>query len=130
MALQFRFFEEQDIATYGDGWFVWDEDELARIRGRELVALEEQVDMPLFKIRRDLKAVGTGSSNTLAAMAAMWIAIHRSDVDAGPWADFNPAVSLATWEVVPVVPLESGEDPVPDSGSSTTPLPSPESVTS
>lgn len=130
MRFQFRFTDEQDVAAYGDGWFVWDEDDLARIRGRELVALEEQVDMPLFQIRRYLKAVGTGSSNTLATMAAIWIAMQRSGTDPGAWADFNPAVSLTTWELVATPPLASGEDPAPDSGSSTTPPPSPESVTS
>lgn len=124
MALRFRFTDEQDVAAYGVGWWVWDEADLARIRGRELIALEEEIDVPLWQVRRDLR---TGA--TLATMAAMWIAMHRAG-RAVVWADFNPAVSLATWEAVPEPPLASGEDPAPDSGSSTTTPPSPESVTS
>lgn len=124
MALQFRFTDEQDIAAYGDRWWPWDEADLARIRGRELIALEEEIDIPLWQVRRDLR---TGS--TLATMAAMWIAMHRAG-HAVAWADFNPAVSLSDWEVAPEAPLASGEAPAPDSGSSMTPPPSPESATS
>lgn len=124
--LRFRFTEEQDVAAYGDGWWVWDEKELARLRGRELIALEELIDMPLFEVRR-LMRIGS----TLGTMAAMWVALHRAGHPGlGTWADFNPAPSLATWEAVPEVPLVSGEDPEPGSGSSTAPPPSPESVTS
>lgn len=125
MALQFRFTDEQDVAAYGDGWWVWDEADLARIRGRELIALEEEIDIPLYRVMRDLR---TGS--TLAGMAAIWIAMKRAGGPAGAWADFNPAVSLVTWEAAPEAPLASGEAPAPDSDSSTTPLPSPESATS
>lgn len=124
MALQFRFTDEQDIAAYGDRWWPWDEADLARIRGRELIALEEEIDIPLWQVRRDLR---TGS--TLATMAAMWIAMHRAG-HAVAWVDFNPAVSLATWEAVPEPPLASGGDPAQDSDSSTTPAPDPESATS
>jgi hypothetical protein len=124
--LRFRFTEEQDVAAYGDSWWVWDEKELARLRGRELIALEELIDMPLFEVRR-LMRIGS----TLGTMAAMWVALHRAGHPGlGTWADFNPAASLTTWEAVPEVPLVSGEAPAPGSGSSTAPPPSPESVTS
>lgn len=122
--LRFRFLDEQDVAAYGDRWWVWDEDDLARIRGRELIALEEVIDMPLLKVRREIR-----ESNTLATMAAMWVAMHRAGHPVA-WADFNPAVQLATWEAVPETPLVSGEDPAPASDSSTIPAPSPESATS
>lgn len=124
MALRFRFTDEADVAAYGDDWWVWDEADLARIRGRELIALEEQIDLQLFEVRRQIR-----EGKTLATMAAMWIVLHRAGNPVA-WADFNPAVSLATWEVAPEVPLVSGEDPAPESGSSTTPPPSPESATS
>ena len=124
MALRFRFLDEQDIADYGGDWWVWDEDEIARIRGRDLIALEEQIGMSLRRVRRGLR-----EDSTLATMAAMWIALHRTGHPVA-WDQFNPAVQLAMWEVVPEVPLASGEDPVSDSDSSTTPPPNPESVTS
>lgn len=125
MAARFRFTDPEDVAAYGDGWWVWDWEDLARIRGRELIELEEQIDMPLVVVRRDMP---TGS--TMATMAAMWIAIGRAGGPAGAWDSFNPAVNLATWERVPEVPLESGGDQESDSDSSTTPAPSPESATS
>lgn len=124
MALRFRFTAEQDIAQYGDGWWVWDEAELTRLPGRDLAALEEAVDMPLWRLRNELH-----KGATMATMAAMWIAMHRAGHPVG-WEQFNPAVLLATWEVVPAAPLESGEDPAPAADSSTTPPPSPESATS
>jgi hypothetical protein len=119
MALRFRFLDEQDIAQFGDRWWVWDKDEFSGVRGRELVALEELVDMPMWQIRRDM---ATGS--TLATMAAMFIAMHRAGTPTGAWDDFNPMVNHTAWEVAPEAPLASGGDPAPDSGSSTTSEPS------
>lgn len=115
-ALRFRFTDEQDIAQYGDRWWVWDEASLTRLRGRDLIALEDELDMPLLRLRQ-LRQMGS----TLGAMAAMWVAMHRAGTKVGPWADFNPLVNLVVWEVVPEVPLESGGDPAPAPDSSTAP---------
>jgi hypothetical protein len=115
MALRFRFTDEQDVAAYGDGWWVWDEANLTRLRGRELVALEDLLDMPLLRLRQ-LRQMGS----TLGAMAAMWVSMHLAGTKVA-WADFNPMVNMAVWEVVPEAPLESGGDPAQASGSSTTP---------
>lgn len=122
MALRFRFTDEQDVAQYGDGWWAWDEGDLTRLRGRELIALEDALDMPLLRLRQ-LRQMGS----TLGVMAAMWVAMHRSGTEV-VWADFNPMVNLAVWEAVPEVPLVSGGDPAPALDSSTTP--STESATS
>lgn len=122
MALRFRFTDEQDIAQYGDGWWAWDEGDLTRLRGRELIALEDALDMPLLRLRQ-LRQVGS----TLGVMAAMWVAMHRAGTEV-VWADFNPMVNLAVWEAVPEVPLVSGGDPEPALDSS--PTPNTESATS
>lgn len=122
MALRFRFTDEQDVAQYSDRWWVWDEGQLSRMRGRELIALEEALDMPLLRLRQ-LRQMGS----TLGVMAAMWVAMHRAGTEV-VWADFNPMVNLAVWEAVPEVPLVSGGDPAPALDSSTTP--STESATS
>lgn len=122
---QFRFIDPEDVEAYGDGWHIWDEQALLRLRGREQIALEDAVDIPLRVLIEMLR-----TESTLAYMAAMWIVLHREGHKV-KWADFNPAVHLAEWEAVPKPdPLgeESGEDPAPDSASSTEP--DPESATS
>ena len=121
--LRFRFTDAEDVALYGDGWWVWDETEVSRLRGREMIALEEATDVPLLAVFRGLR-----KESTLANMAALWIAMHRSGHPV-KWADFNPVVPSVEWDEVPAAaPLESGEAPAPDSGSSQ--APSVESATS
>lgn len=120
--LRFRFTDEADVAAYGDQWWVWDEQAVTRLRGRELIELEEAVDQPIPLIVQGLRA-----NSTLATMAAMWIAMH---LDGHPvrWVGFNPLVLTAEWEAAPERPLESGGDPTTDSDSS--PEPTTESATS
>lgn len=121
--LRFRFTDEQDIAAYGDGWWLWDETEVSRLRGREMIDLEEATDVPLLAVFRLLR-----KESALANMAAMWIALHRGGHPV-KWADFNPIIPLVEWDEVPATaPLDSGEAPAPDSDSS--PAPSMESVSS
>jgi hypothetical protein len=120
--MRFQFTDADDVAAYGDGWWVWDEVAVSRLKGRELVALEEAVDMPLLTVLEGLRG-----RTTLANMAAMWIALHRGGHKVA-WADFNPVVFATPWEPVPAAPLDSGAAPAPDSGSST--APSTESVSS
>src|SRR5688572_4541459 len=111
--MRFRFTEEADAATYGDGWWVWDEAEVTRLPARDIIALEETVGMPLITVIQ-----GAHRNTTRGTLAAMWIAMHRAGHKVA-WADFNPAALLAEWREVPAeTPLDSGEDPAPDSGSS------------
>lgn len=122
---KFRFVDEADVATYGDGWWVWNEVELTRLPAREIIALEDAVGMPLVVVIRHARL-----GMTSGVLAAMWIAMHRGGHDAD-WDDFNPAALLAEWrEVSYERPLDSGEDPAPDSDSSTPRPGSAESPTS
>lgn len=122
-AIRFRFDAEEDVAKYGDGWWVWDEGELTRLPGRELIPLEEAVDMPLVEVIR-----GTRKGSTVATMAAMWIAMHRAGNPVA-WDDFSPLVLITTWEAVPLDESpDSGEAPTPEPHSS--PTPNTESATS
>lgn len=123
--LRFRFLDGDDVAAYGDGWHAWDEPALARLRGRELIELEEVVGRPLVGIINGLRDPDD-PHHTLASMQAMWIAVHREGHQVA-WADFNPAVYRAEWEEVPQVPLGSGaaattepnSSPEPSTGSAT-----------
>lgn len=116
--IRFRFDAEEDVAKYGDGWWVWDEGELTRLPGRELIPLEEAVDMPLVQVIRGMR-----KGSTVATMAAMWIAMHRAGNPVA-WDDFSPLVLITTWKAVPAAPLDespdSGEAPTPEPPSSPT----------
>jgi hypothetical protein len=124
--MRFRFRKvEADAETYGGDWRVWDEVALAGLPARELIALEEAVDMRFADIVR-----GLHREDTMASMAAMWIALHRAGHPVA-WDEFNPGVHLADWEQVPLDDAEtpdSGGSPKTDSDSST--APSEESATS
>lgn len=123
--IRFRFTAEADAATYGADWWVWDEAEVTRLPARELIALEEAVGMPLVAAIR-----GFHQDRAHATLAVMWIAMHRAGRKVA-WTDFNPAALLADWQEVPAeAPLDSGEDPAPDSASLTAPPESQESATS
>lgn len=121
--LRFRFTDADDVAAYGDDWRVWDEQELAGLRGKDLAALEEAVDLPLPAVMRGLRA-----EKAVPTMAAMWIVLHRAGHPA-TWDGFNPVVNAANWEAVPLGESPaSGEGPTPDLPSS--PAPSAESAAS
>lgn len=122
--LRFRFTDPDDVAQFGDGWWTYDEAEITRLRGRELIALEEALDLSVRVVIRGFRADATA-----ATMAAMWIALHRAGHPVA-WADFNPVVMATDWERVPDAPLDSGEAPEPDSSSSTATTPNEESPAS
>jgi hypothetical protein len=124
-ALRWRFTEVADIEAYGDGWRIYDEAVLNRLPGRDLIAIEEAIDgTPVRKVMREFR-----EGSTLGQMAAMWITLHREGHEV-TWPDFNPVVFASDWEVVRADPLDSGEDPKPDSASSDPATPSEESATS
>lgn len=112
---RFRFQDPQDIESYGDAWWTWDEEEIVSLRGRDLILLEETVGLPIVAVLR-----GARRDETLPKMAAMWIAMHRAG-NTVTWAQFDPAVHLTAWEAAPSGPLDSGEDPASDGSSSNDP---------
>lgn len=124
-ALRFRFGDAEDVASYGGRWWSWNERAVTRLRGRELIALEETVGMPLITLIERMR-----DGSTAATMAAMWIALHLGGHQVA-WSDFNPVVNAADWEREPEEepdPLASGESPTP--GSNSSPPPPVESATS
>lgn len=123
--MRFRFTEPDDVATYGDQWWVWDEAAVLGLKGRELIAIEETVG-PVMGVLRRLRQV---DQSTLPTMQAMWIAVTRAGREV-VWDDFNPAVFAAEWEAAPPDPLDGGEAPAPDSSSSTAPPENAESPSS
>ncbi|HEY3434077.1 MAG TPA: hypothetical protein VGK41_00350 [Solirubrobacterales bacterium] len=124
-AVQFRFTEADDVKEFGDGWWTYDEKALSVLRGRELIALEAGLDMPLIEAMDKFR-----ERSTLGIMAAMWIALHRGGHDVG-WADFNPATFLVEIKQgVAGDPLGEGSAESPPTDSPSSPELTEESVTS
>jgi hypothetical protein len=110
---RFRFTDDADVAAYGDGWWTWDEAALLALPGRDLIALEAAVGMPVAGVIDSFHR-----RETLGIMAAQWIALHRASHPV-KWDDFNPITLAAEWDEVPPAPLDSGESPPTPSPSST-----------
>jgi hypothetical protein len=123
-AIRFRFTVEGDVAAYGDGWWVYDEQALTSLPGQDLIALEEALGMPLTVVMDKFR-----ERSALGVMAAMWIAVHRGGHTVA-WADFNPLVFLADLEEVPAAPLGEGSGESPPTGSPSSEPPTEESATS
>jgi hypothetical protein len=115
--IRFRFTAEDDVAAYGDGWWIYDEAALTSLPGRDLIALEAALDIPLPVALDEFR-----KRSTLGVMAAQWIALHCGGHPV-KWNDFSPIVWLVELEEVPETPLgeSSGESPTTDSDSSEPP---------
>lgn len=120
---RFKFNDSADIATHGDGWWVYDEEAITALPARRLIEIEQTTGMPLIQMMQ-----GVRSNDTAATLAAMWVALGLAGRTVA-WDDFNPLVLRVEWEQDPG-PLDSGEAPVPDSGSSPDPAVSTESPSS
>lgn len=112
MALRFRFTDPADVAAYGDEWRTWDESDVYALRSRELIELEDQLDMPLLLAIRAFRG-----DAVLGRLAVMWIVLHLGGHKVS-WQDFDPLALEVEWERTSTGPLDSGEDPAPGSSSS------------
>lgn len=106
--MRFRFLDAEDQAAYGDGWWIWDEAAVARLRGRALIAIEDAIDLPVRAV------IGLGHADyTIGNMATMWIALHLAGHEVG-WTEFNPIPLATEWELAPKEPAPG---PLDDGGS-------------
>ncbi|MGN9802069.1 hypothetical protein [Micromonospora sp. L32] len=112
--MRFRFLDEQDQATYGDGWCTYDESALVRVPARELVEIERQIGMGVRDMLNRARLDFTDGN-----LAAMWTARRLAGVDE-PFEKFTPLVLLVDWEPVPAT---ADADPPAQTSS-----PSPESA--
>jgi hypothetical protein len=110
----FRFTDEEDQGKYGTRWYVYDESTIMRKRGRDLVALETDLGMPLVNAMN-----GFRGSTSLGDLAVTWIGIYLVDpARAGDFNEYNPLTTMIEW--TPVNPEPEGKDqtPAPESDSS------------
>jgi hypothetical protein len=91
--LELRFTDPEDVATYGDGWYRYDEGRYLRLRARDQITLEGALGMPLVSIMN-----GFRSSTGLGETAAAWLAIQSvNPALAGDFDDFNPLTNMIEW---------------------------------
>lgn len=101
--LHFRFrFAPDDHDRYGDQWWTFDEADLARVRSRELIAIERELRSELginfydavVALRRPHREAVS------ASLAVMWIARRMAGV-VESLAEFDPLVLMAESEELP-----------------------------
>jgi len=116
----FRFTDPEDQGKYGENWYRYDESAIMRKRGRDLVALENDLGMPLVSALN-----GFRESSTLGDLAATWLALREVDpARAGDFDEYNPITTLLEWTAASPEPEGKAEDPAltperPESDSTT-----------
>lgn len=95
--LRFRFTAAEDVALYGDRWWVYDESAWAELPARRLMALEQAIGAPLVEVMAGVRA-----SSAFGDMAAAWLAMTLDpETLVGAYATFNPHTMLMEWDSVP-----------------------------
>lgn len=106
--LRFRFTDPQDIADYGDRYWIYDESAITSQRARTLMALEQEMGLPIADVMNGVRA-----SSAVGDMAGSWLAM-KLDPDTGDKApafdDYNPIVMMIVWSAVPAEELEPGKE--------------------
>lgn len=106
--LQFRFTDPQDIADYGDRYWIYDESIITAQRARTLMALEQEIGLPIADVMNGVRA-----SSAMGDMAGSWLAM-KLDPDYGDKApafeNYNPIVMMIKWSAVPAEELEPGKE--------------------
>lgn len=96
-ALRVKFTDPADVATFGEGWFIYDERALVRKPARELIAIEEETGLAMPQAMNEMRR-----SSVLGDLFGAWVAVREHDPKlAGPFEDFSPLVMLLEWERVP-----------------------------
>jgi hypothetical protein len=109
--IRFRFTDPEDVARWGDRWYVYDEGAIVRTPARELVALEQELGMTVISAMN-----GFRDDSVLGNLAATWLAVRAVDPElAGPFDDFTPLIMLINYESIP--------DEVDEGKDEGTPLP-------
>lgn len=103
--LEFRFTEPQDAGKYGDRWYLYDEAYWLRLRARDLMDLESEMDLTMVTVMNGVRA-----RTTLGDTAAAWMSVYRVDpAVAGSFDEFNPVTNLIEWR-----PAEGKAEAVPE----------------
>lgn len=95
-----RLTDPDDIARYGDRWWLYDEAAIMRLPVAELRAIEAQI----YPIRLKGAMEDNRESGVTGELIALWIAMRVAadpEHPAPAFADFTPLIMLADWQRVP-----------------------------
>jgi len=107
-AMRFRFTDPDDVATYGDRWWIYDESVWTRLPARTLMQFERQIGTPLVDMMTGFRA-----DTAFGDMGAAWLAMKLADAKVPVFGDFNPRVMTLEWERVPDEEQEPGKEEPP-----------------
>jgi hypothetical protein len=111
--LRFRF-AEADWEQYGSDWYDFDEQQLATVRARDLIALDDECKQHLrLTIVESLRLVLGGDFR--AVLAVLWLTRRLAGHD-DKLADFNPLAAGVEMKIVKTG--QAGDAVPPDSSSS------------
>lgn len=113
---RWRFTAKDDVEAYSDRWWTFDPMALIRLKGRELIRIEDMIGMPIPVMLEKLQ-----ERTTLGQLAAMWVSMRQAGHEVA-WDEFDVTVWTTEWEAVSAeTPLDSGPAPAPDESSSSEP---------
>ncbi len=95
-----RLTDPDDVAKYGDRWWVYDEAAIVRLPLDELAAIEAQI----YPIRLKGAMEDSRQDGVMGDLIALWVAMRMAadpEHPAPPFADFKPLIMLADWQRVP-----------------------------
>lgn len=112
--VMFRFTDPEDVKVYGDRWYRFSEEDLIRMRARDLIQLEQDLGMPVVTVMN-----GARMHSTIGDLAAAWLGVRAHDPAlAGEFEKFNPLTLTITWEHPDDVDeVDEGKAPEPETDS-------------
>lgn len=108
--LDLRFTAPDDIETYGDRWYRYDERALLARPAQELIRLENAIGAPLTDVMNGIR-----EDSVFGDTCAAWLALEAAGKAPDVFREFSPAIMLSQWRKH----VEEQEDP----GKASTPEP-------
>lgn len=105
--LRVRLTDPDDVARYGDRWWVYDEAAIMRLGADELIAIEREIYPTKLRAAMD----DSRENGILGDLIAVWVAIRMAadpNWPAPKFADFKPLILLAEWQLVPDGEVDPG----------------------
>jgi hypothetical protein len=117
--VEFRFTDPEDVEKYGADWYRTGEEDLIRMRARDLIELETDLGMSIIDAMNGMRM-----RTTIGELVFAWLGVRAKDEElAGDFDDFNPLTLLITWRPA----VDEGKAPeaeaTPQPPADTTPAP-------
>lgn len=115
-----RVTDPDDVARYGDRWWLYDEAAIMRLPVDELRAIEAEI----YPVRLKAAMQDNREDGLTGELVAVWVAMRMAadpEHPAPAFADFKPLIMLADWQRVPDGEVDPGAplDVAPSSSEST-----------